>query len=399
MNHGASLADLRALARHRRYHPIMQAMSRACSPVGPVAGLVLALLAAFMPTLALAGAQPRIKDIVDVQNVRNNQLVGYGLVVGLQGTGDRIRNVPFTEETLQAMLERMGVNIRGTQMLTQNVAAVTVTATMPPFARAGSAIDVQVSALGDASSLQGGILLVSSLRALDGEIYAVAQGPVAVSGFKAQGAGAKLSRGVMTTARIAGGAIIEREVPYDLRSAHSLKLALKNPDFTTAQMISQTINRVAPGSAEVLDPGTVELRPYGSGSLIELMTRIENLTVAVDQPARIVINEAAGTVVMGADVRVSPVAIAQGGLTISVTETPVASQPAPFSDGQTAVLPRTRIEANDGNGASLAMLTSGTSLQTLVGGLNALGVSPRDLITILQALKTAGALQAEIAVQ
>ncbi len=362
------------------------------------------LLAAFavwllMPANALAGPQPRIKDIVDVENVRTNQLVGYGLVVGLQGTGDRIRNVPFTEETLQAMLERMGVNIRGTQMLTQNVAAVTVTATMPPFARSGSTVDVQVSALGDATSLQGGILLVSSLRALDGEIYAVAQGPVAVSGFKAQGAAAKLSRGVMTTARIAGGAIIEREVAYDLRSAHSLKLALKNPDFTTARQIAATINREAPGSAEVLDPGTVELRPYGSGSIIDLVTRIENLPVQVDQPARIVINEAAGTVVMGADVRVSPVAIAQGGLTISVTETPMVSQPGPLSGGQTAVVPRTTIQADDGSGASLAVLNSGTSLQTLVAGLNSLGVSPRDLITILQALRTAGALQAEIAVQ
>ncbi|TDW65311.1 flagellar P-ring protein precursor FlgI [Novosphingobium sp. PhB55] len=362
-----------------------------------MAGLV-ALASALAPTAAFAGPQPRIKDIVDVENVRSNQLVGYGLVVGLQGTGDRIRNVPFTEETLQAMLERMGVNIRGTQMLTQNVAAVTVTATMPAFARAGSTIDVQVSALGDSTSLQGGILLVSSLRALDGEIYAVAQGPVAVSGFKAQGAAAKLSRGVMTTARIAGGAIIEREVPYDLRSAQTLKLALKNPDFTTARQIAATINREAPGAAQVLDPGTVEINPAG-GSVIDLITRVENLPVQVDQPARIVINEAAGTVVMGADVRVSPVAIAQGGLTISVTETPIVSQPAPFSSGQTTVVPRTNVQADDGSGASLAVLNGGTSLQTLVAGLNALGVSPRDLITILQALRTAGALQAEIAVQ
>ncbi|MYL99303.1 flagellar basal body P-ring protein FlgI [Novosphingobium sp. FGD1] len=362
--------------------------------------LLAALLALLVPASASAGPQPRIKDVVDVENVRSNQLVGYGLVVGLQGTGDRIRNVPFTEETLQAMLERMGVNIRGTQMLTQNVAAVTVTATMPPFARAGSTVDVQVSALGDATSLQGGILLVSSLRALDGEIYAVAQGPVAVSGFKAQGAAAKLSRGVMTTARIAGGAIIEREVPYDLRSAQTLKLALKNPDFTTARQIATAINREVSGAAQVLDPGTVEIRGgAGGGSIIDLVTRIENLPVQVDQPARIVINEAAGTVVMGADVRVSPVAIAQGGLTISVTETPLVSQPAPLSGGQTTVVPRTRIEADDGSGASLAVLNTGTSLQTLVAGLNALGVSPRDLITILQALQTAGALQAEIAVQ
>ncbi len=384
---------------HRSNHPIRSEMSkrfksRMRAPLlALAAGMVL-----LAPGVALAGPQPRIKDIVDVENVRSNQLVGYGLVVGLQGTGDRIRNIPFTEETLQAMLERMGVNIRGTQMLTQNVAAVTVTATMPPYARAGSAIDVQVSALGDSTSLQGGILLVSSLRALDGEIYAVAQGPVAVSGFKAQGAAARLSRGVMTTARIAGGAIVEREVPYDLRSAQTLKLALKNPDFTTARQIAATINREAPGAAQVLDPGTVELNPAG-GSVIDLITRVENLPVQVDQVARIVINEAAGTVVMGADVRVSPVAIAQGGLTISVTETPIVSQPAPFSNGETTVVPRTRVEADDGSGAHLAVLNSGTSLQTLVAGLNSLGVSPRDLITILQALRTAGALQAEIAVQ
>ncbi|MBH0111930.1 flagellar basal body P-ring protein FlgI [Novosphingobium sp. YJ-S2-02] len=368
--------------------------------------LFLALAAAMACGLALCGfaasasaaPQPRIKDIVDVENVRPNQLVGYGLVVGLQGTGDRVRNVPFTEETLQAMLERMGVNIRGDQMRTQNVAAVMVTATMPPFARRGSTIDVQVSALGDSTSLQGGILIVSSLRALDGEIYAVAQGPVAVSGFEARGAAARVSRGVMTTARIAGGAIIEREVPYALASASSLKLALKNPDFTTAQRVARTINREVSGAAIALDPATVEITPRGS-SVMELVSRIENLTVEVDQPARIVINEAAGTVVMGADVTVSPVAIAQGGLTISVTESPVVSQPGPLSNGTTQVVPRTRVEADDGSGASLALLTQGTSLQTLVTGLNALGVSPRDLITILQALRTAGALQAEITVQ
>jgi flagellar P-ring protein precursor FlgI len=360
-----------------------------------------ALLAALAPAPALAGATTRIKDIVDVQNVRSNQLVGYGLVVGLQGTGDRIRNIPFTEETLQAMLERMGVNIRGTQMLTQNVAAVTVTATMPPFARTGSTIDVQVSALGDASSLQGGTLLVSSLRALDGEIYAVAQGPVAVSGFKAQGAAARVSRGVMTTARIAGGAIVEREVPYALKSATSLKLALKNPDFTTADRIAKVINGHIPGTAEVLDPATVEISPANgsAGNVVDLVTQIENLTLEVAQPARVIINEAAGTVVMTADVRISPTAIAQGGLTISVSETPVASQPGPLSNGQTTVLPRTEIRADDGGGASLAMVGGGASLQSLVSGLNALGVSPRDLITILQALSSAGALQAEILVQ
>lgn len=362
--------------------------------------MAAALLVAVSPVATAANPVTRIKDIVDVQNVRPNQLVGYGLVVGLQGTGDRIRNIPFTEETLQAMLERLGVNVRGTQMLTQNVAAVSVTATLPPFARAGSTIDVQVSAMGDATSLQGGTLLVSSLRALDGEIYAVAQGPVAVSGFKARGAAAQVNKGVLTSARIAGGAIVEREVPFELKSASSLKLALKNPDFTTASRIAQAINGAYSGAAEVLDSATVEIRPTGglSGSIVELVTRVENLTVSVEQPARVVINEASGTVVMSADVRISPVAIAQGGLTVSVNETPMVSQPGPLSGGDTVVVPRTDISVKDGEGTGLAMV-NGASLQSLISGLNALGVSPRDLITILQALNTAGALQAEIVVQ
>ncbi len=355
--------------------------------------------AALAPLPALAG--PRIKDIVDIENVRPNQLVGYGLVVGLAGTGDRLRNAPFTEESMLAMLERMGVSVRGTQMQTQNVAAVSISATMPPFARAGSQIDVQISSLGDASSLQGGTLLVSSLRALDGEIYAVAQGPVAVSGFKAQGAGASVTRGVATSARIAGGAIVEREVNFAFKSATSLKLALKNPDFTTAQNVAAAINRRFDKVAEVLDPATVEVAARGgfTGSLISLISEVENLEVTVDQPARIVINEATGTVVMGSDVQISPVAVAQGGLTISVTETPVASQPAPLSGGTTTVLPRTQLNVDDGGGKSLALLKGGTSLKSLVSGLNTLGVSPRDLITILQAVKSAGALQAEIQVQ
>lgn len=302
---------------------------------------------------------------------------------------------------MQAMLERMGVNIRGSDMKTQNVAAVSITASMPPFSRTGSSIDVQVAALGDASSLQGGTLIASSLRALDGEIYAVAQGPVAVSGFKAQGAAASISRGVSTSARIAGGAIVEREVPFALRTATSLKLALKNPDFTTAQRIVTAINGRFSGAAEMLDPATVEIAPRGGfqGSVVDLMTQIETIDVDVDQPARIVINEASGTVVMGADVRISSVAVAQGGLTISVTETPQVSQPGPLSSGQTTVVPRTQVSVNDGNDAHLALIGGGASLKTLVSGLNALGVSPRDLITILQAVKSAGALQADIEVQ
>ena len=363
--------------------------------------LITCLALLVSPASQAPAAEHRIKDIVDVQNVRSNQLVGYGLVVGLAGTGDKTRNAPFTEESIQAMLERMGVNVRGTPLKTQNVAAVTITATLPPFARAGSRIDVTVAAIGDASSLQGGTLIASSLRALDGQIYAVAQGQVAVSGFKAQGAAASVSRGVATSARIAEGAIVEREVPFALQSAATLRLALKNPDFTTAALVAGAINRRFPQTAEALDPGTIELRPGVGfhGSLMELVASVENLRVSVDQPARVVVNEASGTVVMGADVRVSPVAIAQGGLTITVTESPVASQPPPLSGGETAVLPRTGIDVDDGSGRSLGMLGGETSLASLVSGLNALGVSPRDLITILQAIKSAGALQAEIEVQ
>lgn len=380
----------------------MEGMTDLLSPAHPARRLlaVMALFATALSAPAQAGPSSRIKDIVDVENVRSNQLIGYGLVVGLAGTGDRIRNIPFTEESMQAMLERMGVNIRGTQMRLQNVAAVSVTATMPPFSRSGSKIDVQVSSLGDATSLQGGTLIVTSLRGLDGEIYAVAQGPVAVSGFRAVGQAARVTRGVATSARIAGGAIVEREVPFTLRSAETLKLALRNPDFTTAHRIARAINGQIPGSAEVLDPSTVQIVPVASArSVMDIVARTENLPIEVDQLARVVINEANGTVVMGADVRISPVAIAQGGLTISVIESPIASQPEPFSDGQTTVLPRTSISVDDGSKASLATIGGSASLKELVTGLNALGVSPRDLIGILQALRTAGALQAEIEVQ
>lgn len=386
-------------SRSRFHHPITTGMTRNMLPRFAVGRLALALVALGAASPVQAQVHARIKDIVDVENVRDNQLVGYGLVVGLAGSGDSVRNAPYTEETLLAMLERLGVNARGTAMTPRNVAAVSVTATLPPFAQAGSRIDVQVSSLGDARSLQGGTLIVTSLRGLDGEIYAVAQGQVAVSGFSAQGQAARVSRGVATAARIAAGAIVERQVPFALRSAHGLKLALRNPDFTTAYRIAASINAAQPGTAEVLDLSTVQVSPHGGTSAMEVVARIENLPIEIDQPARVVVNEASGTVVMGADVRISRVAIAQGGLTISVSETPVASQPGPFGNGRTAVLPRTTITVDDGAGASLATIGGTASLRDLVTGLNALGVSPRDLISILQALRTAGALQADIEVQ
>lgn len=361
--------------------------------------LGLALLAGGAPPVA---ANSRIKDIVDFENVRENQLIGYGLVVGLNGTGDMLRNAPFTEQSLKSMLDRLGINMRDLKMNTKNVAAVTVTATLPPFARRGSRIDVQIAAMGDASSLQGGTLLITPLVGMDGEVYAVAQGAVAVSGFEAKGAAQSVSRGVTTSARITNGAIVEQEVPFALAQMDSMRLALKNPDFTTAERIASTINS-AQGApvARMLDPTTVQLDlpanyTYGMAHFI---SEIERLQVAVDQPARIVVDEASGTIVMGADVKVSRVAIAQGNLTIRVTEMPQVSQPNAFSEGgQTVVVPRTNIEVDDGTGRQLGVLETGVSLQDLVNGLNALGVTPRDLITILQALRAAGALQAEVEV-
>jgi flagellar P-ring protein FlgI len=361
---------------------------------------VLAALAVFAGSPAHAAS--RIKDIVDIENVRENQLIGYGLVVGLKGTGDSLRNAPFTQQSLQAMLERLGVNIRNVNMNTANVAAVTVTATLPPFARRGSRIDITISALGDADNLQGGTLLVTPLVGLDGEVYAVAQGPVAVSGFNARGAAESVSRGVTTSGRIANGALIEREIPFTLAKETSLRLALRNPDLTTANRVAAAINgSKGAGTAAVEDPTTVRLRlPSGyDGDIVRLMSEVELLPVAVDQPAKVVIDEASGIIVMGADVKISRVAIAQGNLTVRITETPQVSQPNALSQtGQTEVVPRTQVEVDDSAGKRLALLNPGVSLQDLVDGLNALGVGPRDMIAILQAMKAAGALQAELEV-
>lgn len=363
----------------------------------------LAILA-LLPISQAAAAPTRIKDIVDVEGVRDNQLVGLGLVYGLDGTGDRLINVPYTQQLLTAMLERLGTNIRDFQGIINvgNVAAVTVTANLPPFARPGSRIDVQVAAAGDASSLRGGVLVATPLVAADGEVYAVAQGPIAVAGFVARGAAASVTQGVPTVGRISNGALVEREVPFEFDEQVGVKLALKNPDFTTAERIEDTINGFfGTDVAEAIDPGTVQLyRPAGfPRSLMEMVVAVEPLTVEPDQPARIVIDDRAGIIVMGADVRISTVAIAQGNLTIRITETPVASQPQPFGEGDTVVLDRTNIEVDTGAENRLAVVPSGVTLQELVDGLNSLGIGPRDMIAILQAVKAAGALQAEIEIQ
>ncbi len=367
----------------------------ALPPVWLVAVLALSLLVLSAP----AQATSRIKDIVDIEGVRDNMLVGYGLVVGLNGTGDSLGGSPFTRESLIGMLERLGVNIRDTGLDTDNVAAVMVTATLPPFARQGTRIDVQTSSLGDAGSLLGGQLLVTPLIGADGEVYAVAQGPVTVGGFSAGGQAAQVTQGVPTAGRIPGGAIVEREIEFALADRDRLHLALRNPDFTTATRITRSINdAMGTRLARASDPATIELRIPPDRDVVGLITAIEQLTVDPDQPARVVIDESTGVIVMGENVRVSTVAIAQGNLTVRVTETPQVVQPNPLAEGDTAVVPRTDIAVDTGEGRQLGILGQSVSLQDLVQGLNALGVSPRDMISILQSIKAAGALQAEIAV-
>jgi len=350
--------------------------------------------------LAPAGATSRIKDLANIEGVRQNQLIGYGLVVGLNGTGDTLNNIPFTKQSLQAMLERLGVNIRGAQIRTGNVAAVMVTANLPPFGTQGTRIDVTVSALGDAKSLQGGTLLVTPLLGADGNVYAVGQGSLAVAGFQAQGDAARITRGVPTVGRISNGAIIEREIEFVLNRLNQVRLALRNADFTTAKRIAAAVNDFMGGPiAEPLDPSTVQLtlpQKYPS-NVIALLTEIEQLQIEPDLPAKVVIDERSGVIVIGRDVRVSTVAVAQGNLTVTVAETPQVSQPAPFSRGRTVVVPRTRIGVQE-DGKKLAVVQEGVSLQQLVDGLNALGIGPLDMIAILQAIKAAGAIQAEIEV-
>ena len=365
------------------------------------------VLAAVFAAILAVTAQPafaysRVKDLVSVQGIRDNMLVGYGLVVGLNGTGDSLRNAPFTQQSLQTMLERLGVNTRGQVMQTKNVAAVMVTASLPAFAGEGTRIDVSVSAMGDAKSLQGGTLLVTPLLGADGQVYAIGQGPVSIGGFSAQGQAASVTRGVPTAGRISNGAIVEREIHFALDSEHNLKLSLRNPDVTTAVRIASAVNTyLGTTVATATDPSTVDLAVpanYPNG-VVGLLNDIDQVKVDPDQPAKVVIDETSGVIVMGANVRISTVAIAQGNLTIRVNETPQVSQPAPFSNtGTTQVVPRTQIQIDDSKGNKMTVLHNGVALQNLVDGLNALGVGPRDIISILQAIKAAGALQADIQV-
>lgn len=349
-----------------------------------------------------AAATSRIKDLVNVEGVRENQLVGYGLVVGLNNTGDKLKDGGFTQQSLRSMLNRLGVKPTENGVESKNVAAVMVTASMPPFVRQGSRIDVTVSTLGDAESLMGGTLLATPLLGADGEVYAVAQGPVEVAAIDAQGEAESITQGVPTGGRIPSGAIVEREVEFTLSGLSTVKLNLRNPDFTTSRRIATAVNAaLGEDAARSIDPSTVVLTIPDDyeGRVADVLTDIEQLQVAPDQAARVVIDEQSGIIVMGEHVRVSTVAIAQGNLTIRITETPQVSQPAPLSEtGTTEVVPRTNIAVNDSSENRLAVVPSGVTLQELVNGLNALGIGPRDMISILQAVKAAGALQADLKV-
>jgi flagellar P-ring protein FlgI len=366
---------------------------------------VRALLAAVLALLvasAAAAQAVRLKDLVEFDGVRANDLVGYGLVVGLNGTGDGIRNSPFTEEIMANILERLGVNVSGEQFRPRNVAAVLVTASLPPFARAGSPIDVTVSAIGDASSLLGGTLIMTPLNAADGEIYAVAQGTIIAGGIVAEGEAASVTQGVPTSGTIPAGARVEREVAFDFAGLTTLRLALRTPDFTTAGRIEQAINaEFGRPVAFMLDAGTITLDIPGMRmpSPAHAMGRIENLLVEPEIRARVVVDQRSGTIVMGEDVRIGRVAVSQGNLTLRIEEAPLVVQPNPFSPGETVVVPRSSAAIEQERGTGLAEIGEGASLSEVVAGLNALGVAPQDMIDILKSIKAAGALHAEFIVR
>lgn len=364
----------------------------------PLLSFGLAAAAVFLPA---ANAQTKLRDVLDIEGVRTNDLVGYGIVVGLNGTGDSVRNAPFTEDSLTNILERLGMNVQGEEIRPNNVAAVLVTATLPAFARNGSSIDISVASIGDADSLEGGTLILTPLRGADNEVYAVAQGSVMVSGLNVEADGARDTVGTPTTGAIPNGAIVEREIPFDFNAQDTITLALHTPDFTTAARVEDTINSALGGPvAYMRDPGSIELNMAGNGgSPARILAAIENLPVKVETPARIVIDEKSGTIVLGQDVTISQVAIAQGNISIRVRENPVVVQPNPFAEGETIVLPRTDIAVGQTGNENIALLNENTTLSQLIEGLNALGVRPQEMADIIRAMKAAGAIHAELVVR
>ena len=356
--------------------------------------IILMLTITFLANSVYAA---RIKDIADIKGVRRNQLVGYGLVVGLNGTGDG-KDAEFTLQSLASMLEKMGVTVRTDDIKVDNVAAVMVTSELPPFAKSGSRIDVLVSSIGDAENLQGGTLLFTPLKGADGQVYAVAQGPVSTGGFSAGGEGGGVQKNFPTVGRIAGGAVIEREIKTDFAEKKQLTLLLHTPDFTTALRMTEVINSLGYAQmAHTEDSSTINIDIPESyrGNIVKLIAMVEGLEVRPDVVAKIIINERTGTVVMGSNVRISTVAVAHGNLSIEIKESPQVSQPLPFAQGETVVTPDTEMSVKEGN-SRLILMEPGVSIGEVVRALNALGVSPRDLIAIFQAMKAAGALQAEL---
>ncbi|MCK5546781.1 MAG: flagellar basal body P-ring protein FlgI [Rhodospirillaceae bacterium] len=366
------------------------------------ASLLSLFLLLILSVWAPANASSRIKDISEFEGVRDNMLVGYGIVVGLNGTGDSLSDGHFTKQSLKSMLNRLGVKPTDGGLDSKNVAAVMVTSTLPPFAAKGARIDVTVSSLGDADSLLGGTLLVTPLLGANGDVYAVSQGGIVVGGFASGGAAETVTKGVPTSGRIPNGAIVENEIGFDLETMKSVKLSLRNPDFTTSRRMANAVNAfLGTLAATSTDPGTVNVVVPDAykGRVVEMITDIEQLRIEPDQMARVIVDEQSGVIVMGENVRLSTVAIAQGNLTIRITETPLVSQPNPFAQvGTTEVVPRTQVQIDQGEGQKLGVVDSGVTLQEFVNSLNALGIGPRDMITILQAVKAAGALQAEIEV-
>ena len=359
---------------------------------------VLASAALWWPASSQA---MRLKEVASVQGVRNNQLVGYGLVVGLDGTGDQTTSTPFTTQSLAAMLQQMGVTVPpGTNMQLKNVAAVMVTAQLPPFAQPGQQIDVNVSSLGNAKSLRGGTLIATPLKGADGQVYALAQGNLIVGGAGASAAGSKVQINHLSAGRVPEGATVERAVATPLNQGDTLQLDLNSNDFNTAREVARTINtKMGNGVAQALDGRVVRVRmPEGTDARVTFMADIENLEIALATPAaKVVINARTGSVVVNQTVTLNPCAVAHGSLSVTINSTPVISQPAPFSKGETVSRDRADITIKQEPG-SLIQLPAGTKLADVVKALNSLGATPQDLLAILQAMKTAGALNAEIEV-
>ena len=354
--------------------------------------------AAVIMAFAVPAQAVRIKDLATFSGVRDNQLIGYGLVVGLQGTGDKKDSV-FTLSSMKNMMDKMGIGLDSSSLKVKNVASVMVTAKMPVSSKPGTRLDVTVSSVGDATSLLGGVLLQTALKGVDGKIYALAQGSLVVGGYSVQGAASSTQKNVNTVGLIPSGGIVERSIPFEFNQQDTLTLNMRTPDFSTAQQISERLNAAMGGPfARAVDAASVEMRvpPQYRSNLVPLMASVENLEVTPDTAAKVVVDEKTGTVVLGRDVRISRAAVAHGNLQITVQESEQVSQPGPFSQGQTVVTPQTNIDVREEN-RKLNML-EGATLQELVDGLNAIGATPRDLISILRSLKASGSLHADLEV-